>query len=200
MKEGQMKSDQNSTTNLVDIGKKCNDVFLPVPSVPNCLNCFRNRYCVLLEEEITLTLLSQKERIAHLAKAQQEDDLVLSLMNMNLGDFYEKKLKFEKENLDLMSSDEKNTPTTPLGDAILPQIGQKKTPINGTMIEIGKLLGNFFNNTRNLKGDHVFDIDDITIARWLCASFILVDGREFNLRTMSEYISLGRKTGPKHDN
>ena len=200
MKEGQMKSDQNSTTNLVDIGKKCNGVFLPVPNVANCMNCLRNRYCVMLEEEITLILLSPAERIAHFVKAQQEDDLVLSLMNMNFSNFNGKKLKFEKENLELMSSFEMNTPTTPLGDAILPLIGQKKSPINGTMIEIGKLLGNFFNNTRNLKGDHVFDIDDITIARWLCASFILVDGREFNLRTMSEYISLGRKTGPKHDN
>ena len=173
MKKDQMNSDPNLTKTKVDIGAKCNDLFIRVPNVPNCMECHLNRYCVMLENEKSLTLLSPGERMAHFIKAQHEEELVLALMNMNFGDFYGKKLEFEKENLELMCSVEKNSTETPSFDAILPQMGHKKIAINGTLNEIGKLFGDFFANKKNLKCDHIFDIEDITIATWICASFVL---------------------------
>ena len=68
-----------------------------------------------------------------------------------------------------------------------------RMPIRSKMIGFGNRIGFILQNLKNSNGDHIFDIETVIIARWVCALFVQSSGEPFSVKTMQEYIADGRK-------
>jgi len=175
-----------------------NDMIIQLPTSANCYKC-RNYFDIWLNDNSkAFAALPTEQRISVLEDITINFDLIGALFNQKNNEFFKMKLEIEKKALE----NEQKTATICLPTLTptehLTAMGVGPIRANGTMSEISKLFGDVLLNSKNSKGDHLFDIDGVRIAKLICILFILTSKKVLNQHSVEKAVGEGRNL-PKKD-
>jgi hypothetical protein len=174
------------------------DMIIQLPSSRNCYKChkyFDIWFSNYLEE---FAALPTQQRISVLEEITINFDLTESLFTQNRNNYFKMKLEIEKKALELEQTVDSICLPTLTPAEHLTAMGVESIRANGTMSEIAKLFGNALLNSKNSKGDHLFDIDGVRIAKLICILFILTSKKALNQHSVEKAVGEGRNQ-PKKD-
>jgi len=194
-----MNSPKRSIKSLLENGFKIDqinwdDPKLCLPTPHRCLYCTSNEQTLISENAEAFTTLQDEDRIALLTEIIQKRKLVKCIFNQNDTEFLELKLKFELENQEQLKRNAKKLLLSHSVLEILVLLGLEKIHSKGTMREICMEWGKFIFKTKNAKGELMFDIEAVDLAKLI--QFIVEPpvGKEFSLHTIEGYVGEGRNS------
>jgi hypothetical protein len=170
------------------------DPNLHLPSSGNCLVCKTNLLMLISEKRVEYEALPVENRIALLNDIIQKGILIKCIFSQTDIEFYELKLKFELENLKKQQLDEKELLLSRSGVELLALLGLRKIHANGTMREIGIKWGEFIFHAKNGKGELMFDVEAVEVAKLIGVIVEPPAGKEFILHTTEGYVGEGRNS------
>jgi hypothetical protein len=133
------------------------------------------------------------ERVSVLKKRIHFLNMNEAITKNGVKKILKKHLKYEKKCLKEARKTGKGVYHLLTPDEIFRKMHFKKIPIRSKMIGFGNRIGFILYHLKNSNGDHIFDIETVIIARWVCALFVQSSGEPFSVKTMQEYIADGRK-------
>jgi len=171
-----------------------NDPKLNLPTSPRCLSCFSNQQALISENALAYATLPIEQRIALLTEIIQQKMLIKCIFSQNDIEYYELKLKFELENQQKQQLDAKELLLSRSGTELLELLGLQKIQAKGTVKEICTKWGEFIFHAKNGKGELMFDIEAVEVAKIIAAIVEPPVGKEFVRHTMEGYIGEGRNS------
>ena len=169
-----------------------NDPKISLPTSLRCMTCYSNQQTLINENALTYATLPVEKRIALLTEIIQQKMLVMCIFSQNDLEFYQLKLKFELENQQQQQLKARELLLTRSGTELLSLLGLRKIHANGTRREIGMKWGEFIFHAKNAKGELMFDIEAVEVAKLIEVIVEPPVGKEFVHHTMEGYVGEGR--------
>ena len=88
-----------------------------------------------------------------------------------------------------------------LDDEALASLGKKKKMMvfDGTIKEIGEIMGKYYFGAKNLKGDHLFKSQCVMLAQSFCDNYVTANLERFNYKSILKSLGEGRLLALKEE-
>ena len=172
---------------------KCN--FSPdrVFSPRECCGCSEKYYCETRFKIKVYADLGREDRIETLIRDIHELNIEKSIEQRDFKAVLEEMVKFDIAGIEreFQKRQVQNKPL--ILDTDLPHTENKKIVLDSNVADLGEIIGKFVFGTKNIKGNHLFKTDCVTLAKCICDCCLTVDATPFKLTTLLKYLGKGRK-------
>ena len=169
------------------------DPKMHLPSPRHCLECFSNLQSMISDNASVFATLPIEHRITLLTDIIQKRKLLKCIFSQNDNDFLELKLDYELETLKQQKLDVLEMQPLSAEDH-LALLGLEKIQAKGTVREICMKWGEFIFHSKNAKGELMFDIEAVDVAKLIEVIVEHPLGKGFVHHTIEGYVGEGRNS------